>query len=113
MSVDMVRGPIAYRSRGRLNKGQSIDSHTHNFGHATELLHGAVKMTRRWPNGEIEIIEYRVVPGEHYPVITVPAECKHSFTALEDKTIYRCAFVHRNVDGVPIENYEGFKDAYE
>lgn len=68
--------------------------HKHKFDHVTLLTQGRVKVEiDGHPSKEFAAPTFIVIRKQH----------SHTFTALEDDTIYFCIFALRDLDGEPID----------
>ena len=84
-------GNIWVRSHYLKKQGDtSGDGHYHKFDHISLLTSGSVKVeVDGYPAKEFIAPTFIVIRKDH----------KHSFTALQDDTVYYCVFALRNVEG--------------
>lgn len=102
MHVSIV-GPVGL-DRFVLDKTcQTNELQAHNYDHATIVCRGALAaiidgvQSRRYESGE---------------AIAIAAGKTHILKALEDNTVYVCAFSHRDFDGLVTQTYIGNEAAY-
>lgn len=94
-------GNIWVRQHTFEKAGEVLDGHEHHFDHVSFLTHGKAKVeVEGYPAKEFEAPTFIVIRKDH---------C-HKVTALEDKTNWYCVFALRDLDGSPIEIYEGKHD---
>ena len=94
-------GNIWVRQHDLKKAGEFIDGHKHHFDHVSLLTSGRVMVeVDGHPPKEFVAPTFIVIRKEH----------NHKITALEDDTLWYCVFALRDVDGSPIEIYEGRHD---
>lgn len=77
--------------------GDYVKGHIHDFDHVSLLCRGKVK---------VEITGYPAKEFTSPTFIVIKKEYEHSFTALEDDTLWYCVFALRNDKGELVDVYE-------
>lgn len=85
-------GDVFTRVHGPHAAGTVHDGHEHNFDHQTLLVHGAIRVVST-RNGEPVGDKVFRAPCP----IVIRADTCHQITALEDGTIWVCAFAVRDM----------------
>ena len=107
--MEYVAGNIFVRPN-RLNKGQVIEGHTHNFDHVSYVTAGAVVVVAQHPSGQEITRTIRATDDRNW--VLIRAEVRHRITALEDGTKFDCVYSHRTPQGDVVEEYTGWDAAY-
>lgn len=87
-----------------LGEGASTLTHDHKFPHITLLRDPARADVLAGPDGP-------VLTSREYPaggIVRIPAGVWHRFTALGPRLRYVCTWLHRNVDGEVVEEFDGY-----
>jgi len=74
--------------------GDTNGGHAHQHDHVTLLVRGSV---------DVKVGEYPSKTFTAPTFIVIRKGLKHTFTALQDDTIYYCVFALRDIDGDPTE----------
>lgn len=111
--MEWVSGNVMIRPNCIALKGDVIFGHAHNFDHTTIVFKGA--MLLREVSGERREIMLRA-PSVGYSGPShalVAGGVFHEIKALEDDTIFWCVYAHRNPQGDVVQEYNGWRPAYE
>jgi len=100
-------GNVFIRPNTLAKAGDAIEGHTHNFDHVTIVFTGSVKVTATGPDGAVQ--EGTFTAPAHF---LVRAECTHQITALMDNTTIWCVYAHRTPQGIIVQEYTGWPEAY-
>lgn len=105
---EWVSGNIFIRPN-RMNTGEIVEGHTHNFDHTTIVFRGAFRLEATRPDGtKIDRI-LRAASS-----VLVNADVCHKFTALEDNSEFWCVYAHRDPQsGEVVQEQNGFYGAYQ
>lgn len=110
MDVEVL-GPLAFRKFILQRVCESFEGHSHNYDHVTMVVHGRIRVSYSWMDGDKKITG----PDREFGVgedILIKANVFHTIKALEPNTIYRCVFSHRDFDGLVSQSYVGNDLAY-
>ncbi len=84
-------------------QGDKHAGHQHDFDHVSLLVSGKVRVTvDGFPPKEFSAPTFIVIKKEH----------RHTFEALEDKTLWYCVFALRDINGDVIDFYDGKNTPY-
>lgn len=105
--MEYQRGNIMVRPNSLPKAGDKVDGHAHNFDHTTVVFEGSIHVKAKLPTGVI--VEKDFSRGSEF---LVKAETEHEITALEDNTMFKCYYSHRNPQGEVVEDFGGWMEAY-
>lgn len=131
MSLPLVCGPLAIRqSNIKLQNGEVVDGHGHNFGHVTFFYGGKWLVKKRAlvldGNGEpivdpktgkpfLVFVEDTIVDGrEINNFLLIEAKLWHEITLVSDgPAFYQCVYPHLKENGEVVSEFTGWEPAYE
>ncbi len=99
-----IRGPIGTRTFHLQKKCETSEGHQHNYDHVTLIIRGRLKVTYSYirDGQKVEGESREFGPGDD---VIIKAEVFHTLKAMEDDTVYRCIYSHRDFNGVVVEKY--------
>lgn len=103
---EWVSGNVFIRPH-RLNKGEAMDGHKHNFDHTTIVFTGSVRVEATLPDGDVVVRQFTA--PSHF---LVRAEVTHRIESLEKGTQIWCVYSHRNPQGEIVQDYDGWEESY-
>lgn len=97
-----------------LTLGKVMETHTHNFGHLTDIHYGAVRAScwrlvgDEWVAVALGDKETLEAGKRHGSSLWVPKDCRHTFEALTPLVFGKCLFLSRDpATGKPVDYYSG------
>ena len=101
---------LYYRTcpHGTQNKGEVVESHAHNFDHATWITRGSYRIEAVLPDGTRRNGVFKA-----FNMVEIKAGVEHKLTALEDGSEYFCIYPSRNPEtGEVVQEFNGWDEAY-
>ncbi len=110
--MEFVSGNIFIRQMHFSEARPVVEGHEHNFDHTTYIVRGAVRIEKLDDAGNVVAsVVKRAEDGHNW--VLIKAGVKHRLTALEFPALGHCIYAHRNPQGEVVEQYEGWRMAYE
>lgn len=104
-----------------LNKGETVQFHTHRYHHNTHITMGVVKIHRRLKMTDLQgthigwtnLPDLLIAGGGPRSVVPVPANVEHMLEVIEGPAFYRCCFALRDRNGNLSEVDHSYEEAYQ
>jgi quercetin dioxygenase-like cupin family protein len=109
--MEYAAGNVFIRE-GRLDLGNKMEGHEHNFDHVTYIAKGSAKVQKLDASDNV-VSEVTKSASQGQNWVLILAGVRHRITALEDGTVYHCIYAHRSPQGDVVQEWDGWGKAYE